>query len=112
MIEVIVSPLPRARYRMTIDGRDYGTSNTPLFTAARLLLNEGHDPETILQMRHDGSSIPSMKGRIGRLAGLTVIEDEKRGPRFGSYRPFSRDTGTPQTAFEGQGATRVAEAAE
>ncbi len=112
MIEVIVSPLPRSRFRLIIEGKDYGTSNTPLFTAARLLLAEGRHPDTVLQMRHAGSSILSMKGRIGKLAGLTVIETNARRPSLGRYKPFSRATGEPQAGKEEQEATCLADAAE
>ena len=39
-------------------------------------------------MRHPGSSIDAMSGKIGELAKWTVSEKDTEGPRFVPYRPF------------------------
>jgi hypothetical protein len=49
-----------------------------------------------------------MRATIGKAAGLTVIENETRGPYLSPYRPhpsqdaFSRVTGRAQTAIVGR----------
>jgi hypothetical protein len=63
-------------------------SRTPFLDAARILLAEGLDPSTILQMVHKHTGTPSLRGPIGVAAKLTV--DEIKSPRFRPYRPFPK----------------------
>jgi len=58
------------------------SSRQPLLDAARVLLALGCDPEQRLVMRHQGSSINAMSGKIGELAKLTVRETDTEGPHF------------------------------
>lgn len=85
-----VIPAHRGRYRMLLDQEDLGPSRTPLYAAARVLLDRGADPEATLAMHHAGSSIVAMHGRIGKLAGWSILENDDYGPRRVRYRPFSR----------------------
>jgi len=52
------------------------------------LLALGYDPEQRLVMRHQGSSINAMSGKIGELAKLAVRETITEGPHFVPYQPF------------------------
>lgn len=62
---------------------------TPFLTAARKILEMGGEEDDLLQLRWAGSATICMTGRLGKLAKLTVIENERIGPRFAKYRPFS-----------------------
>lgn len=62
-------------------------TSTPFFTAARVLLNEGASPDTPLAMRHEGSPIVAMRSTIEEAAGLTVVEENKKGIRVRKYHP-------------------------
>jgi len=64
------------------------SSRQPLLDAARVLLALGCDPEQRLVMRHQGSSINAMSGKIGELAKLAVRETITEGPHFVPYQPF------------------------
>ena len=55
------------------------STRCPLLESARLLLAEGHDPETRLELWHKGAA--SMTGLLGKLARLTVDEGTT-GPVF------------------------------
>jgi hypothetical protein len=44
----------------------------------------------MLEMQHLGSAIVAMTGKLGRLADLNVIENDKVGPIFAKYMPFDR----------------------
>lgn len=64
------------------------TSRTPFYAAARKLIEQGHSPDTILIMRHEGVDMDCLKQRLGAAAKLTVREDAKRGPCVEPYKPF------------------------
>ena len=62
-------------------------SDTPLLTAARVLLKAGRaDPDDVLVMRHAGSRAVALKGRVGLAASLT-IEETLFGPKRRRYKP-------------------------
>lgn len=77
----------------------------PLLDAARVLLARGCDPEQRLVMRHKGSSINAMSGKIGELAKWTVKETNTEGPHFVPYQPFDANAhlrlqGSPAHALD------------
>jgi hypothetical protein len=62
-------------------------SRTPFLDAARILLAQGLNPNTILQMVNNGT--PSLRGPIGQAAKLTVRETTNTGtPRLVPWVPF------------------------
>jgi hypothetical protein len=61
-------------------------SRQPFLQAARVLKAMGHHPDTTLVMRHAGSDVMALRGRLGIAAGLTV--DEYNGTRFAPWKPF------------------------
>lgn len=66
-------------------GRDLCSTRTPFLSAARLLLQEGHDPASIILVTRDGETTWSLKAPLGVAAGLTVRENETAGPIFAPY---------------------------
>ena len=87
-IHITISPAGGGRFHARVEDRRLCTSRTPFFAAARVLMEEGADPETPITMSHEGSCILSLRSTIGQAARLTVEESEKSGPRFVPYRPF------------------------
>jgi hypothetical protein len=91
---IIVEELKPARVNFSArleDGRILvASARCPLLEAARVLLAKGVDPGTVLEMQHQGSAIVAMRGKLGKLAGLTVTENNKIGPTFAKYVPFDR----------------------
>ncbi|MCO5129241.1 MAG: hypothetical protein M9932_01580 [Xanthobacteraceae bacterium] len=88
-IIVIVHPLPSkpGRYSASIGDRVViASAREPFLPAARVLLSEGTPPETLIVMRHAGSSIDALRSTVGKAAGLTVRETETSGPRLETYR--------------------------
>jgi hypothetical protein len=73
MILITVAPVGyRGSWSASIDGRVICASvRLPLVAAAKALLAEGHAPETETAMRHQGSTIVAMQGKIGTVAALT-----------------------------------------
>jgi hypothetical protein len=61
----------------------------PRLTAARILLKEGVDPSTLIQMKRKGDQTIAMRASIGIAAGLTVRETKTEGPMFVRYTPPS-----------------------
>jgi hypothetical protein len=88
------------RYWTRCDGEEF-SARQPFFEAARKLLAKGVPPETELTMWRDGEATWSLKSTVGAAAKLTVREDEKRGPEFRLYEPFSRDRISPLAAEKG-----------
>jgi hypothetical protein len=66
-------------------GRELCSARTPLFTAARVLLQEGHAPSAIVLMTREGDASWSLKAPLGVAAKLTVRESESAGPVFVRY---------------------------
>jgi hypothetical protein len=74
-LQIVVKEFKRrGRFDMYLDGRHLERSTTPLLTAARILLAEGLAPETAIEMRHQGSTIISLRSTIGAAAKLGVSE--------------------------------------
>jgi hypothetical protein len=87
-IHVTISPAGGQRFHARVQDRHLCTSRTPFFAAARVLMNEGAEPETPITMSHEGSCIVSLRSTVGQAARLSVEESERSGPRFVPYRPF------------------------
>jgi hypothetical protein len=67
------------------------SSRQPLLDAARVLLGEGADPRTRIQMRHAGAIHVALSSTVGKAAKLEV-KDDINGPRF---RPVLRTPSGP-----------------
>lgn len=66
-------------------GRNLRPSRTPLLSAARVLLQAGHDPTSNVFMTRAGEAAWSLKAPLGVAAKLTVRENETVGPVFAPY---------------------------
>lgn len=87
-INITAYPLGDGRFFAYLGNRPLcKASSTPFYSAARALLDEGVSPDTVLTMRHDGSSIVSLRSTVGQAAKLTVVEEDKKGLRVRKYRP-------------------------
>lgn len=64
-------------------------TNTPLLDAARVLLDEGHDPTTVLEMWREGATEFALRAQLGAAEKLTV-EESAHGPVFRTHRKASR----------------------
>ena len=88
MILITVAPVGyRGSWSASIDDRVICPSGRwPFVAAAKALLAEGHAPETEIGMKHEGSTIIAMRGKIGTLAALTdeAATGMARRPQTGS----------------------------
>jgi len=66
-------------------GRDLCSARVPLCAAVRVLLQEGHGPDSVIFMAREGETSWSLKGTLGVVAKLTVRENETAGPIFVAY---------------------------
>jgi len=69
-------------------------SRQPFLESARKLLARGHDPSTLLVMRHAGSGTESLRGPLWAAAKLTV--DEQNGTVFAKWKAFPCSAGSPR----------------
>ncbi len=102
---MIVIPAGGGRYDAMCDGNlIVANRREPLFAAARVMLAKGEPPDTVLVMRHAGSAIDSMSGKVGKLAKLGVRE---RGNGHRIVR-FQDVTEPPPVHSSDGGATPIA----
>jgi hypothetical protein len=67
ILELVVAPAGAGKFTAYLDDRELCTSTKPFLDAARVLLAEGADPATALEMRHAGSAMPAApRSRCGR----------------------------------------------
>jgi hypothetical protein len=101
-IAILVEPIDHhGRFRAYADGRMIvASSRQPLLDVARALMSQGHDPLTMLVLRHAGSGIDSLMATIGVAARLTVEErkDGTKTPRFAPWKPWERAERSPKIA--------------
>jgi hypothetical protein len=88
---------------MFYQGKDIGSSNTPIFAAARWLLenNAAFPDDTIATYR--GGNRPCLSGKVGEMAKWTVEENDSGNPslRLRHWKAFPAGTGAPKTAETG-----------
>lgn len=108
-LTIIVTPAPTGRYQSRLDGDDrvLCISGTPFFDAARKLVAQGHDYDTILLLRHEGSETECLRAKLGMAASLTV-EETGYGPQLRRWKPFSTLAVPPSIAPNDQVATTLA----
>jgi hypothetical protein len=78
-------------------------SHQPMLTATRALLAARCDPETPLEMQHDGSPHVALTSTVGIAAKLTVKADD----RLHRYNAFSRPPCRHRRVFKAPPLPRV-----
>jgi hypothetical protein len=78
----LVSPrtLP-GHFQARLEGTDellVGSSRQPFVDSARVLIEKGHDPAGILEMRHAGSDIVALRAPLGKAAKDASGRNEHR----------------------------------
>ena len=81
------------------DGEHLGTSRTPFYDGARLLLFRGITGR--FEMGDAELPYPRMVGDVERCAGLTVEEPDERGLQVRRWKPFPGVRVRPQSAIQG-----------
>ena len=76
------------KFVVTLDGRQLCISRQPLLDAARVLLDDGVDPETSIATRHAGAGFDAMTSTVGAAAKWTVRENESVSPTFVRWWAF------------------------
>jgi hypothetical protein len=78
----------KLKYAVTYRGEKIGEWRVPECDSARWLLANGKAArdDTLISCRNGR---PAMTGSAGWFADQTVLENEKEGPRFVKWRPFS-----------------------
>ena len=106
-MRIDVTLLGAGHYEARVGSRLLCVAREPFLEAARVLVAEGIDPETRLEMWQVGDPYPSLAAKAGVAARLDVKEDPT--PRFVHHRPAptSRRPDAPQTADHESAATLV-----
>jgi hypothetical protein len=86
----------RDTYEVFIADEMICKTRTPLCSAARILLDRGIDPDTILEKVRKGSTRVDMRAVIGEAAKLTVWDGGKYTPQFAKYKPHPGHEGLDQ----------------
>jgi hypothetical protein len=100
IIIILIEAIGRGLYRVfSPDGLErhcaaelVARTREPLLASARVLLDAGVDPRTVLAMARKATpDHVDMWGRLGTLAGLTVHESATDGPSFRRWQPSPLD---------------------
>jgi hypothetical protein len=89
---IIVSPISPGHFQARLETTNellVGSSRQPSLDAARVLIENGHDPNSVLLMKHAGSDIVALKAPLAKAAKLSV-EEGPNGPRFVPFRTGPR----------------------
>ena len=80
MLQLVLHATPKPGvYAAILDGRTIVTSKQPFYAGARVLLDEGVDPDEVLEARWHGSSATAMCSTLGEAARWTVFGGNRRG---------------------------------
>lgn len=101
MITITIQPAqhnghddPSGRYLAYNGDQFLCSSRQPLLDAARILIKQGHNPNTPIEMRRKNNpNVVALRSTIGQAAKLTVREDAQKGPTFEHWKPFPRPRG-------------------
>ena len=89
----------RGQFTAHLEGRLLCTSRQPFLDDARVLLGEGADPDATLVMMR-GETV-SLRGRLGRAAGLVVEDNQLGKPVFHRFRRGEQGDGiAPSIEFD------------
>lgn len=88
IVDVEPTPGRSGRWNADCGAHHVHSVRTPLLSMARKLLEAGFDPNIELRIVHRGAGTVAIRVKIGEAARLTVVENEKDGPRFGKYSPM------------------------
>jgi len=103
MTEILVTPLGRGQFTARVGDRVIlKSSRQPLLDAARVLAGEGVPPDTRISMRHEGSPHLALTSTVGKAAKLMVEENERRGPRFVSWKAHPRSAPSSPMRLNGE----------
>lgn len=91
-LNLTVYALGRGFYEAHLGSTVLCRSKTPFLSAARVLLEANHAPETQLTMTHEGSTVVAMRATVGTAAAQSVVDNDSNGPRFTPYRAFNAET--------------------
>jgi hypothetical protein len=81
----------RPTYHLSVGDQFLGVTSAPFHGGARLLLEAGYSPDTPFQTTVADSTMPSLRGVIGKAAKLAVVEADKDGLLVRKYQPFSAE---------------------
>jgi hypothetical protein len=97
-IEIVACPVDQhGRFVAKLGGQPLCRgSRQPYLDAARRLVELGHDPDALLIMFRDG--VPSLFGRLGAAAKLTIAEGDRGVPRFRLWKAVPLREGSPPIA--------------
>ena len=79
MLLVTARPAGRSRYTVFVDGKilPMPASHTPLFSAARVLIECGLDPATELALQYEGTDTIAFRMTAGAAAALVAVEPDR-----------------------------------
>ena len=87
ILRLEIVPAAYGRFTAWLGNREVCTSTEPLCETARILLAEGFNPKTVIEMYHAGSTTLALRARLGAAARLTVVDNDEGTPVFARWQP-------------------------
>lgn len=91
-IRIDIAPMARGKWRATIGGEKVCVSAAPMVKAARVLIAEGHDPSSIIELWHQHGEAWALRGKLGAVA-TTILDGERKAQRHPRNRPLAPFSG-------------------
>jgi hypothetical protein len=105
-LRIVIAPTASGRkWRASLDGRILCEAAAPLVAAARLLIREGVDPASIIEMWHQHSNAWALRGELGAVAAV-VLDGEKKPPQPAKNAPPVRSNDKTALQHEWEGSAQ------
>jgi hypothetical protein len=102
---ITIAPMARGKWKVTYNDKTLCIAAAPMVKAARILIAEGHDPSSIVEMWHQHADAWALRGKLGAVA-LTVLDGERAAQRRAKNRPLDRTSGKAAKSFTAGGTTQ------
>lgn len=99
-IVILAVPVGAGRYDACVEDGPFlaHATSAPFLTGCRRLIELGYAPDQVAVMRHAGSTIDSLRAKIGVGAGLMVADGPDGRPRFRRWKAPPSWEGSPPIA--------------
>jgi hypothetical protein len=89
---ITIAPMARGKWKVTYNDKTLCIAAAPLVKAARILIAEGCDPSSIVEMWHQHTDAWALRGKLGAVAA-TILDGERKAQRHARNTPLAPSSG-------------------
>jgi hypothetical protein len=91
-IRIDVARMGHGKWRATLNGRTLCTAAAPMVQAARILIVNGVDSSSVIEMWHQHADAWALRGKLSAVAA-TILDGERKAQRHTRNRPLAPSSG-------------------